>query len=91
MPLQELVQIIDRVKQVQMEQVCGDKLQKWMKEAVDAADSDVHRSRRHRDNACVHAIERGEDPDAAAAEGGQENPAAEGVIGQNANQQQNDA
>ena len=81
-PQQEQVQIIDKVKQVQVEQVCADDLQKWMREAVESADAEVHRSRRHRDNDRAHAINRGEDPAAGGAERRAQNPAGEGGVGQ---------
>ena len=90
-PQQEQVQIIDKVKQVQVEQVCSDDLQKWMREAVESADAEVHRSRRHRENDRAHAIKRGEDPDAGGAERRAQNPAAEGGVGQRSNQEQNNA
>ena len=87
-PQQEMVQIIDRVKEVQVEQVCEDDLKKWMQEAVASADGEVHRSRRHRENERAHAIERGEDPDAGALQGQAQNPAAEGAVGQPANNEE---
>ena len=89
-PQQDMVQIIERVKQVQMEQVCSNDLKKWMEEAVESADGEVHRSRRHRENDRAHAIERGEDPDAVALERRAQNPAAAGEVGQRNNQEQND-
>ena len=62
-----------------------------MKEAVESADTEVHRSRRHRENDRAHTFDQGEDPDTRGAERQAKNPAAEGGVGQRSNQEQNNA
>jgi hypothetical protein len=79
-PQQDMVQIIDKVKQVHVEQVCVNDLKQWMEAAVGSADSEVHRSRRHRDNDRAHAVARGDVPDAGAA-GDQQDNAQGGAAG----------
>mmetsp|Transcript_64100 Transcript_64100/g.133669 ORF Transcript_64100/g.133669 Transcript_64100/m.133669 type:complete len:159 (-) Transcript_64100:423-899(-) len=56
----EDVTIVKNIKEKHVDAADPAQLQQWMKEALDAADEDVHRSRKHRRDKEAAAAERGE-------------------------------